>query len=252
MDFHQKKKLSMGAAASVIAIILLLAVYFFSSGPKSYYNTANLAGYFEDRMVALAVEDAGQPMEGFNAPLLMRAFPGLVSSDFNGVETSGGRYELVQGDLQFIANAKSPQSTASETLQADGYITLLNNLSKRLKIRLKNTTSVDYVIDGVNTADVIEAKIDQGGSSFGIQITPREILEDSRCPEDVQCIQAGQVRVRAIVINDAKEYEQTFILNEPTLVGTLRINLIRVEPKPQSKVKPKPNAYTFYFEVKRL
>lgn len=33
----------------------------------------------------------------------------------------------------------------------------------------------------------------------GVRVTPLEILEDSRCPEDVMCVQAGTVRLKAQV-----------------------------------------------------
>jgi hypothetical protein len=45
------------------------------------------------------------------------------------------------------------------------------------------------------TSEVFNLKIGEKAGNTNIVIQPTEILEDSRCPLDVQCIQAGTVRV---------------------------------------------------------
>src|SRR5436853_3142264 len=43
----------------------------------------------------------------------------------------------------------------------------------------------------------LQAAIAQTVSGNGVSIVPLQVLEDSRCPTDVQCIQAGAVRLKA-------------------------------------------------------
>jgi len=85
--------------------------------------------------------------------------------------------------------------------------------------------------------------------SNGVTITPLELLEDSRCPIDVDCIWAGQVRVRAAVNTLSRDF--IFVLGgEPQAVGNSRVTLRGVTPATkQSTATLFPSAYRFTFEV---
>ena len=75
-----------------------------------------------------------------------------------------------------------------------------------------------------------------------------ELLEDSRCPADVQCIQAGTVRVRASV--DSYNRDFTFILLKPQIVGNVTITLVSVIPAQKYSTQTvKPSDYRFTFTV---
>lgn len=94
--------------------------------------------------------------------------------------------------------------------------------------------------------------LNETGESHGWSVTPTEVIEDSRCPSDVQCIQAGTVRVRLTIGGDPKEeYELTLI--EPLVIdGVRRITLLKVDPAPVSKVETKKSDYRFTFLVENL
>jgi hypothetical protein len=82
----------------------------------------------------------------------------------------------------------------------------------------------------------------------GTTIGVLELLEDSRCPVDVQCIQAGTVRVRASI--DAMNRDFTFTLGEMQVVGTSAITLVAVSPAVKnSKIVVPPSDYRFTFTV---
>jgi hypothetical protein len=89
------------------------------------------------------------------------------------------------------------------------------------------------------------------GKSLTVQGTTISVLnlaEDSRCPVDVQCIQAGTVRVRASV--NALNRDFTFSLNQPQTVGNVTITLASVVPAQKfSKVTVAPGDYRFTFTV---
>ncbi|KKW19959.1 MAG: hypothetical protein UY63_C0004G0044 [Parcubacteria group bacterium GW2011_GWA2_51_10] len=102
---------------------------------------------------------------------------------------------------------------------------------------------------------LIETRIDQGASTLGIKIVPVEVLEDSRCPSDVQCIQAGTVRVRALVSNGETEGENfasyTFVPGESLQIGDRVVSLLAVYPEPHAGEQIEENNYRFIFEIKR-
>jgi hypothetical protein len=84
----------------------------------------------------------------------------------------------------------------------------------------------------------------------GIFITPLKVLEDSRCPVDVQCIQAGRVMVAVKLESGGGVEEASLTIGSPiTFVGK-RVELLNVLPIKNSKQTIKPADYRFEFNVK--
>lgn len=82
-----------------------------------------------------------------------------------------------------------------------------------------------------------------------ITITPMTLIEDSRCPVSVQCIQAGTVRIKAMVKSASGTSEMTLALGTPSTTEAETITLIGVYPG-KSAGKTVPNsAYQFTFHV---
>lgn len=89
-----------------------------------------------------------------------------------------------------------------------------------------------------------------GGNTVvqGTTIRVLELIEDSRCPVDVQCIQAGTVRVRAAIDSSNKDF--TFTLLQPQIVGTTTITLVSVVPQQKYAKQTVPQGdYRFIFTV---
>lgn len=86
------------------------------------------------------------------------------------------------------------------------------------------------------------------GSSL-FNIAPFEIVEESRCPIDVQCIQQGTVRVKAHVFHNGTTTDEIFILNMPRTISSSTVNLVKVLPVPSSKVTITPASYRLTFEI---
>ncbi len=93
----------------------------------------------------------------------------------------------------------------------------------------------------------LEVGIGQVITAHSVSITPLEVLEDSRCPADVQCIQAGTVRVRATVVSDAVTTTQTFILGTPVTLDGETITLAEVRPAKISTHTIQNSDYVFVF-----
>lgn len=239
-------------------IVLLVAILIFNSqtatapAPELGESEASeLSLYFQERLTTLGVEDIGMPIEGFNAGALRLAFPGLEPMDFEGVETFEGHYEVEGSEVVFVRDRERPITSAESTLSEKGYTTLLKNVSDRLSVRVADREDIDTLIESVNTAERISARINQGSSAFGVKVTPREVLEDSRCPIDVTCIQAGTVRIRATLESGSGTSTQEFKLDEPITTEVEEVTLVQVAPVLESGKTVTTSEYVFTFEVKK-
>ena len=70
------------------------------------------------------------------------------------------------------------------------------------------------------------------------------VTEDSRCPRDVTCIWAGEVKVQLEIQQASKAASQVELLEGgSTVAGEYRVTLVRVEPQPTSTAKIAPQDY---------
>jgi hypothetical protein len=97
----------------------------------------------------------------------------------------------------------------------------------------------------------LEASIGKGASALGIVIDPIAVLEDSRCPRDVQCIQAGTVRVSAKVTVGTSSVDAVLRLGTEAGIKNTLITLVEVAPAKDSKTAVDPADYRFTFRVVR-
>jgi len=83
----------------------------------------------------------------------------------------------------------------------------------------------------------------------GPQLTVVELLEDSRCPADVQCIHAGRVRVRVNVHLGAGDRQIDLTAGEPQQVADGALELVEVTPgRTTEAVAPAAYRFTFRFD----
>lgn len=99
--------------------------------------------------------------------------------------------------------------------------------------------------DGV----LLKARLTERVRAYGVAITPLEVLEDSRCPADVTCIQAGTVRVRAMVEDGQERTERVFVLGIVETRARESIGLVTVEPAPRAGTRITPPDYRFTFGI---
>ncbi len=88
----------------------------------------------------------------------------------------------------------------------------------------------------------------------GISITPVQVTEDSRCPVDVNCIQAGTVAIMVKVETVDKKHTGVFIikLEAPVIFSGSQIELQSVYPVVSAEnetVTIPPSDYRFVFGV---
>lgn len=88
-------------------------------------------------------------------------------------------------------------------------------------------------------------------SAFDFLVTPISVVQDSRCPTDVQCIQAGTVVVKAKLAGGLGEYTANLELNVPLINEEVSITLINVSPEPLSTHTIGSTEYVFSFEIEK-
>jgi len=78
-------------------------------------------------------------------------------------------------------------------------------------------------------------------------VTPRAVIEDSRCPRDVTCVWAGRVVLRVDV--DQGSRPRTFDLgsDRPIQIGDGLLTLAEVSPGRDSRSGIAPSDYRFRF-----
>lgn len=100
------------------------------------------------------------------------------------------------------------------------------------------------------TTVILQGTIGQQVAGLNVKITPLSIVGDSRCPIDVNCIQAGIVRVKtAVIISGGTSVNQVFTLNTPVVMKTETITLIGVSPEKEAAKAITPNDYRFTFSI---
>lgn len=95
----------------------------------------------------------------------------------------------------------------------------------------------------------VTLKLNQLATFKNISLLPLSIVEDSRCPSDVQCIQAGTVRVKVRVISGMGTSTSILTLGKVFTTEAEMLTLTRVTPDTQS-TKPILNGdYRLTFNV---
>ncbi len=83
----------------------------------------------------------------------------------------------------------------------------------------------------------------------GLTILPTRILEDSRCPATVYCIQAGTVRIEAQVSGPAIATTTILRLATPSTFNNITLQMTTVNPEKAAGTTTPQESYTFFFET---
>lgn len=239
----------------VIVVLFLLGLKYHHPNRSGFVDASTsspISLYFRDQLKKLAVEDVGQPVDsGFNSQLLMEAFPGIETNDFSGVQTFGGQYQIENNKPVFVPNTNKVHSTADQMITKRGYATLLSNITARLDVTVNSNDDIDSLIAELDTSEHLQTKMNEGIGAYGIAIIPQKILEDSRCPSGVECIQAGTVKLSALVNTASSTQTMEFDLNQRVIVDGNAVTLETVLPESRSGETIKPDQYEFTFLIQK-
>lgn len=97
------------------------------------------------------------------------------------------------------------------------------------------------------TDGIARARLSERVYVDGPAVTPLEVLEDSRCPTGVQCVWAGQLRLKVRVHLGARDELHELTLGKPVHVADGNLELVEVLPGPIASEPIKPASYRFGF-----
>lgn len=134
---------------TVAGVVLLLVGGFLLVSNKETDEPASAESVaaFQEELTTRGVAVVGQPIEGFDAFSLLRAFPGLKEADFAGVATFEGVYRFEEGELSYVRTADQPVTSAEQTVSEAGYANLLANVSARLEMKVDTPADARAIVD---------------------------------------------------------------------------------------------------------
>ncbi len=112
-----------------------------------------------------------------------------------------------------------------------------------------STTDGTTPVTPIPSDGTLTLKLTQTGTVGTVSITPLTVEEDSRCPSDVQCIQAGTVRVKVQVVSGTGTSTQIIKLGETITTENESITFKAATPGKVSTVPIGKNDYQFTFTI---
>lgn len=128
---------------------------------------------------------------------------------------------------------------------------------KYIAITLLSMLLFNMTVPAAQTRDMLTIKVGQQkvDKASGLRIKFVSVVEDSRCPVDVDCIHAGnaKIKVRITGQRSSKDFEfNTTIGPKGDMLDGWAIYLEELAPVPRSNKKTNPKHYTAKFKVTRL
>lgn len=109
--------------------------------------------------------------------------------------------------------------------------------------------SIEEVPAQVVKGNIADARLGEHVTLGAVRITPLRVIEDSRCPQDVQCIQAGTVSVEVQVEGGLGTSTATMLVNTPITTEAETVTLVEVTPLPEAGTATEDSSYRFTFRV---
>jgi hypothetical protein len=80
-----------------------------------------------------------------------------------------------------------------------------------------------------------------------VSVRPIQVVEDSRCPTDGQCVQPGRLRLRTEIISPNGARERVLTLGESTQIAGGTLTFMDARPLRIAQEPIRPEAYAFRF-----
>ena len=81
-------------------------------------------------------------------------------------------------------------------------------------------------------------------------VTPKKLVEDSRCPMNTRCVWAGRVVVTARIVGPGFSDTADLTLGEPFGTNGKMLALVSVRPEKTTQAEIGPRDYRFAFEAR--
>lgn len=111
-----------------------------------------------------------------------------------------------------------------------------------------STSSTSHT-ETVPDSGTVTLALGQSVLFHGIRITPTKVVEDSRCPAGVYCIQAGTVSLEVSAQTPIGTLTRTVKLGDSMTLGSQKFTFSRVDPlKTSQPIDPKDYRFTVTVE----
>lgn len=101
----------------------------------------------------------------------------------------------------------------------------------------------------------ISVQINNEVSAKGFKVKFVELVEDSRCPADTNCVWAGNAKIKVRVTKNGKtrilELNST-LRNRPASFGGYTFRLVGLTPEPRSNIRINRNGYVATIEIAKM
>jgi len=107
------------------------------------------------------------------------------------------------------------------------------------------TTTQGTAVKPVPASGSMTLALGESASLDGIVVTPTKVVEDSRCPAGVYCIQAGTVRLEVSAQTPLGTVTRTVKLGDTVTLGSQKFTFSKVDPlKTQTPIDPTKYRFT--------
>ena len=118
---------------------------------------------------------------------------------------------------------------------------------KKLAVALTRLLLAACVNINVRDDGIARARLGETVYVDGPSVTPIRVLEDSRCPQDTECVWAGRVRIIARIALGAGEETRELTMGEPIQVADGALELVETYPAARADRTIYPSEYRFGF-----
>jgi hypothetical protein len=173
-------------------VLLLIAVGISAMGGGSVESPNNgvpegAVDVFTTETRNKVIAELGQPIEGFEPFMFLRVYPGLMESDFDGVDALIGTYQYGNGELTYNLGNEREVHSAARAISDEGMATLLDNVSLRLGVSVETEANIANVIEAIEIQMENDTQ-EEGGDSKTIA---GEVVclphKDREGPQTMEC-----------------------------------------------------------------
>jgi hypothetical protein len=154
----------------------------------------------------------------------------------------GGAYYFgtKQNSTQSVKEVVTVATTTVETPQVTPSVKVVETP------KVVEKPAVKVVQPSTNTT----IKIGQRVAINGLHVTPGKVTYDSRCPRDVQCVQAGTVELGVLLEGKTSTQNVIITLNKTFSFEGKKVTLVSVTPSKVSTKAIQESEYRFSITVK--
>lgn len=142
---------------AVVAVLVFNAIFVYSGGLSLLMKSeqqdvsperlqTSVVDVFRFTLQEEVQKKVGMPVEGYEPQMFLQVFPGLVETDFDGVQASIGQYEIQEGRLVHVLDESKLAHSAAGAITREGIETLLTNVTNRIGVDLNTDGTITDVM----------------------------------------------------------------------------------------------------------